>query len=310
MKKISLLLAYVFIIFSGLMAQNKLYIDFKTGDDDLQKMEFQENPKVTIILNGKPEIVKTSINRGQTWGNNSLRRVTIDLPGDITKEDFKQIKISRTPVYGRQYVWDYLKKDNWTLKGLTVTAVIKKDEKTDRYELLNQNNLGNVFRFIFEGGDNIIEGTVFTADLVPVHTVVNNPPGNENALLTAEFGTGGDNLEGGTSNNINLYIHFKNSTRTLTITNLNHGEKWENNSIHTITNRIIPSSADIDISDIKNVVVSHTGGSGMSADNWNLDKFKLTISKGELSKVLVDTSGVPIHRFTGSARRKQFEVEQ
>lgn len=45
-----------------------------------------------------------------------------------------------------------------------------------------------------------------------------------NISFTAVFGTGGDNLEGGNSNNVSLRLHFLNTDQTLTVNNLNNNE--------------------------------------------------------------------------------------
>lgn len=307
MKKI--ILSVTLFTFLNGNSQNKLDIDFRTGDDNLQIMEFQENPEVVVILRNKPEVKVTNINKGQEWPNNSFRRVTVPLPADISVVDIKELIINRKPVYGRDYIWDYLKKDNWTLKALTVTATIMENGQSKRYELYNNYTRGIVFRFIFEGGDNIRTGTSFKAELKPVTPPPHNRTQTANMVITAVFGTGSDNLEGGSSNNVNLIIRFRNATRPLSITNLNNRAKWENNTIRTINNREIPNSAGYNIDDIEKVELRHTGGGGMFADNWNLDKFKLTISKGDQTKVLVDEAGTPIHRFTGDSRKKEFVIQ-
>ena len=71
----------------------------------------------------------------------------------------------------------------------------------------------------------------------------------------------------------------------------------------------LPSIAGLTIADIKEVELWHTGGGGMGADNWDLDKFKLTITINGVTKILVDRVGAPLHRFTGDTRRKTFIVE-
>ncbi|HNO55883.1 MAG TPA: hypothetical protein PKI85_12320, partial [Chitinophagaceae bacterium] len=65
MKRRLILFTFLFTLFNHLFAQNKLFVDFTTGDDNLQIMEFQENPELKIILNGKPEIVIKNINQGK-----------------------------------------------------------------------------------------------------------------------------------------------------------------------------------------------------------------------------------------------------
>ena len=306
--KIFLALTFLFLT-SSLYSQNKLDIDFKTGDDNLQVMDHQENPEVRIVIRNKPDIIVKNINNGQEWPNNSIKRVTVALPDNISATDIKELYVSRKPIANRKYVWDYLKKDNWTLKSLTVTATINENGQNKRYELFNYYTRGNVFRFIYEGGNNIAQGTSYRAELKPPATSQENTSSSSNLVISAVFGTGGDNLEGGGSNNINLIIRFKNMQRPVSVTNLNRGSKWENFTVKTINNKEIAGTAAYTIDEIEKVELRHTGGGGMFADNWNLDKFKLTITKGTQSKVLVDEVASPIHRFTGDSRTKVFVVE-
>jgi hypothetical protein len=166
-----------------------------------------------------------------------------------------------------------------------------------------------VYRFVYNGDQNNPRvGTRFKAALAPTTTKpFTNSSGN--IMFTAEFGTGGDNLEGGSSNNVNMIIRFRNAPRPLSVINLNKGAKWENNKLYTIYNKEIPNSSGFDINDIEKIELRHTGGGGMFADNWNLDKFKLTITKGDQTKILVDEAGTPIHRFTGDSRKKEFLIQ-
>lgn len=306
MYKKYLFLSFLISLGHFLFAQNKLDIDFRTGDDNLEKMEFQDNPEVRILLNGKPDLVRTNINRGQTWPNQSLRRITIPLPADLALEDIREIQIARLPKHGRQYVWDYLKKDNWTLKGLTVTATFVTDGVSQSFDLYAGPSRGNVFRFVYEGGDNIREGTVFNAKLEPKTGNGEKEPVSENLVITATFLTGNDNLEGG-SNNVDIILYRSDDPGVITIPNVNRGRKWNNNSEHTIRYEV-PGSSNMDITRISKVVIQHTGGGGTFADNWNLNRLKMV---GELEGqkiLLVDKSGSYLHRFTGESRTKEFIV--
>jgi hypothetical protein len=292
----------------GLQAQNKLDIDFKTGDDNLETKEFQENPEVRIIVKDKPDIIKTNINyRGSTWPNNSIRRVTIPLPDGVAVEELMEIHVYRRPVYDRKYAWDYLVKDNWTLKALTVTATFNAGEEKKQYELLKLVPRGNVFRFIYEKGDSIREGTFFKAPLSVKAEMIEKPETTLNAVVTAVIGTGNDNLEGGNDNNVNLILYLRNSPAAITIENLNGSRKWNNRSENNVT-REIPNSEALNIMDIERVVVKHTGGGGTFADNWDMNKLRLTISKGTEKRLLVNEIRYQLHRFTGEAREKSFDV--
>jgi len=177
------------------------------------------------------------------------------------------------------------------------------------FELLYLAPAGNIFRFIYDGGDNVREGTFFKARLaVALNRAVSKIPLTRNAIITALIGTGKDNLEGGDNNNVNLFIHFKDSPAVITIENINKNAKWNNHTVHTVKYEI-PNSGKIDIFSISKISMRHTGGGGPFADNWDLTDLKLTIKTNNDERLLADeraSSVIPIHRFTGEARIKEF----
>ena len=143
-------------------SDNKLDIDFKTGNDNLEVKSFQENLEIRIIILNKPDIILTDANKGQSWPNNSFRRVTIPLPANITAEEIKEIHLYRKPKGGITYVWDMGQKDNWNLESMVVTAYIKTDGVKKRFDFEKVEALArgyNLFRFIYEGGNNETDGT-------------------------------------------------------------------------------------------------------------------------------------------------------
>jgi hypothetical protein len=322
-KLINQMMRYLFfcliliIPFAGINAQIKLEIDIYTGDDNLEKMEFQENPEIRIILNGKPDVIKKNINGGSNWNNNSIKRITMELPANVSFQDLAAIHLRRDRKGSRGYVWDYLKKDNWTLKGIVVNALITDEGKVYKINMLNKTNQRQLYRFTYDGDEvNPKEGiaykAVFEPDLPdftsPGGALVKNPGEvgpKEDAMITAVIGTGSDNLEGGNDNNINLEIRFKNSGRIIRLNNINQRQKWNNNTERTLT-RVLENTKEIDIKDIGWVVIRHTGGDGSFADNWNMSKLKITISKDNKSRLLVNT--VTMHRFTGNNREKEYEA--
>ncbi|HMX77877.1 MAG TPA: hypothetical protein PK841_06875, partial [Chitinophagaceae bacterium] len=63
------------------------------------------------------------------------------------------------------------------------------------------------------------------------------------------------------------------------------------------------------IDDISAIDLIHTGGrDGLFVDNWDLDKFKLTVYQKDKSLVIVDQVAAPIVRFSGDLRVKRFNV--
>ena len=319
MKRRLILFTFLFTLFNHLFAQNKLFVDFTTGDDNLQIMEFQENPELKIILNGKPEIVIKNINQGKEWPNNSVRRVIVPLGDDITLDDLKEIQIARTSLAGRKYVWDYLKKDNWTLKNLKVTGIFYRDGKKKVYDNLFKNLYrGQVYRFVYEGGDGNKEGQLFTGILGVEKIPVSTEPASNNLVAVMTFRTGNDDLRGG-NDNVDVLLYRSTDPGVITLENVNKSIGWGRGYVATVT-REIPNSAMIDIRKFDRVVVRHTGGGpgGTNNDNWDLTQFKMVLKSniGEdkapvdfvKEKILVNSVSGLIHRFTGEAREKSFSV--
>lgn len=297
-------------------SDNKLDIDFKTGGDNLEPKDFMEGLKLILKIKNKPDLVKENANEGREWPNNSIRRVTFNLPADINCQDILEVIISRIPKGGSANNITAIMGDNWNLNKVTITSRIKTDGtmKTGTMNWMSPSGSNEpLYRFVYENRDtNNTTGTSLSLKINGLCPAQNNVPNASNsnvkAKLTCVFGTGGDNLEGGNSNNVNIKITFKNSTKVLSLNNVNDTAKWNNFTENTVTKEI-PNSNDIDINDIKEVEVRHTGGGGISADNWHVDKIKITINKNGETKVLVDRVGAPIHMFTGDSRSKKFNVD-
>lgn len=295
-----------FSLYAG--AQSKIEIECKTGDDDLAIRDagIQSNLKITVnYKNGTAPIVLENANQNQNWPKNSIRRVTIPLPANVDVNNLASVNLQRSTTNNN---FEDAVADNWDLKSLTVTATIKNDTVNAKYQLLvKSGNPLNRFKagincdcnktYVFSY-PNLISGTSHWIDKVP-------PP--KKASIIAVFGNGGDDLRGG-NDNARLVIVFKNSTRTLVYNNLNGGANWGNFTEKTVSKEL-PSIANLTIADIKEVQLWHTGGGGIGADNWDLDKFKLTITINGESKIIADKIGAPLHRFTGDTRRKIFVVE-
>lgn len=297
-------------------SDNKLDIDFKTGSDNLEPKDFMEGLKLTLKIKNKPDLVKENTNEGREWPNNSIRRITFNLSADITCQDIQEVIISRIPKGGSANNISAIMGDNWNLNKVTIISRIKTDgimkTATMNYMSPSGSNVP-LYRFVYENRDtNNTTGTSLSLKingLCPAqNNVTSTSNSNTNASLNCVFGTGGDNLEGGSGNNVNIKITFKSSSKTISLNNINDTAKWNNFTENSVT-KTIPNSTEIDINDIKEVEVRHTGGGGISADNWHVDKIKITINKNGQNKVLVDRVGAPIHMFTGDSRSKKFIVE-
>jgi hypothetical protein len=292
-------------------AQNKIEAEFTTGEDDLavRDASIQGNLRITInYKNGASPTVLDNANDNQTWPKNSVRRVVIPLAADVDINNLASINLQRRP--SNNNVADIVV-DNWDLKTLTVTATIRQETTNNRYKLFERSGTRGSTLNRFAGGRNcncdvtynfnapqLISGTTGWIDNFP-------PP--QKSTISVTFGNGGDDLRGG-NDNAKVVIVFNNSPRTLVYNNLNDGNKWDNFTSKTVYKEL-PSLPNLVIADIKEVQLWHTGGGGMGADNWDLDKFKLTITINGQTKILVDKVGAPIHRFTGDTRRKTFMLE-
>jgi len=288
---------------------NKIEIDFKTGIDNLEPKGFQKNLQLTIKIKNRAPIVMENVNANQTWPNNSVRRVVVPLSADINVMDLESIALLRTVVGSWNNV-DAISADNWNLDKITATAIVKTNGSFVRTLILNKSG-APLFRFIYEnrGNTNPNAGLGVTYEFAPNRyggtALPKGTPGL--ATITAIFGTGGDDLRGG-NDNVNITIRFKSKPQVVTISNINDKANWGNWSENTVT-KTIPNSAELDINDIKDIELRHTGGGGIGADNWHIDKFKLTIARGREVKVLIDKVGAPLHMFTGDTRRKTFQVQ-
>lgn len=286
--------------------KNSIIIDFKTGDDNLEHRDFQKNVDVRLTINGKPDLLFENVNKGQNWPNNSIRRFTAELPDNIVVQDLKTISVMRGNASGNWNNVDNAIADNWNLAKLTVTAIIYENKLPKRYILADITGKGApLMRFVYENRNlcsycRMVFNYTFLHDynstLPPAATTE-----KMNAKLTYTIGTGGDNLEGGNNNNVKITIRMKNSPVVFILNNINGGRKWNNFTEKTRVMEIV-NSKEMDINNIKEIEIRHTGGGGIGADNWDVDKINISISKDGVTKILVDKVGAPIQRFTGDNR--------
>ncbi|MBP6430800.1 MAG: hypothetical protein KA319_03455 [Ferruginibacter sp.] len=312
MKKI--IVAFLFcttVLHSNVFSQNKIEIEFKTGEDDLRGIGTTEfSPDVKLLFTNKPEIIKRAINGNATWPKNSIRKIAIPLDTSMAIGDLLAMELSRKHTNSNSPTTK--SPDNWDIDRVIVTATFKKNGQTTKYELLNSqytnpkltpwrmtyDNSETGKRFDFRRNPTIISGSGWI-DKFP-------PPQKSSIAVT--LGVGGDDLRGG-NDNAKVVITFKNSTQKLTFNNINKGQNWDNFSEHQFISNQVNSIANVTTNDIKTVELWHTGGGGMGADNWDIDKFVLSITINGITKQLVDKTGTPLHRFTGDTRRKTFIVE-
>ena len=294
-------------------SDNKIDIDLKTGGDNLEVKSFQDNLEVRILLANRADVVLKNANKNQSWPNNSIRRLSIGLPADITAADVKEIHLYRMSKEGIKYVWDLGEKDNWDLQNISATATIVTSGVKSRIEfekVVSTRRGKPLFRFVYDG-DGEFEGTSFKKAFTiktansPISGTDSEPVAN--AVINITIGTGGDDLRGG-NDNAKMVISFKRNPIKKTLNNIFKSANLPNFSERSKIIEI-PNSANFDVADIKEVELHHSGCGGIGADNWHIDKVKIIITKDEQTKTLVDRVGAPLHMFTGNARIKKFVVE-
>lgn len=310
MKKIiAVFLFCTTLLHSNVFSQNKVEIEFKTGEDDLRGIGTPEyGLDVNILFVNKPALLSRGVNKSATWPKNSIRKISIPLDPSIVITDLLAMELTRQ--HSNANVPTTNSPDNWDIDRIIVTATFKKEGKIAKYQLLQTingrqtpykmtyDNSETPKRFEFSRNPVLLSGT---------QNWIDNHPPPQKASISAIFGIGGDDLRGG-NDNAKIVITFKNSTKKLTFNNVNNSTQWNGFTEYSAFKQI-PSFPEFTINDINSVELWHTGGGGMGADNWDIDKFKLNVSYNGQTKLLVDKTGTPIHRFTGDTRRKTFIVE-
>ncbi|PHK02228.1 hypothetical protein VF10_38655, partial [Nostoc linckia z13] len=239
-------------------------------------------------------------------------------PANITAAEIAEIHIYRKQKIGgtpTTTIFNIAEKDNWNVDKITATARIKENGVLKMYrfaDLISPLGSSNpLFRFVYEGGNGRNEGQVFKGFLSVVNagnSYTNTSSNATAAKLTfkIETLTGGDDLRGG-NDNLNVLIRLKiRPVRNIAINNLNNRENWANFTEKTVTKTI--TAAPFTFDDIEDIVLRHTGGGGIGADNWYLDKLKITLTIAGETRVLVDQVGAPIHYFKGDSRSKIFQI--
>lgn len=298
----------------AIKSENKIDIDFKTGSDNLEVKDVQENLEIRLIIQNKADVILLDANKNQNWPNNSVRRVSIPLPADVKVDEIKEIHLIREAKGGSRDNFKATIADNWNLESINATATIKTNGVQKKYEfekIVSPEYGRPLFRFVYERGNDVTDGTFYKSALTlksnALPPAVNTNVSAQNAKLEISIGTGGDDLRGG-NDNCNIVLTFKSNTKKIQLTNVFNGRSLGGFTEKNLS-KDIPNSQNIDINDIKEVEIHHTGGGGIGADNWDIDKVKITIIKDGQTKILVDKVGAPIHRFDGDFRIKRFTVE-
>lgn len=121
--------------------------------------------------------------------------------------------------------------------------------------------------------------------------------------LIVRFGTGGDDLRGG-NDNVHLVLLLRTGA-PIRFDNVNGLNRWPGNSSQRV---VLPLPETFKFQDVVGVRLETTFSGGIGGDNWNLDHLQVTAQLGRESCLLFDQSGVPLFRFTGEQRVRQFRA--
>lgn len=304
--KLILFSFFVTLSFSTLFAQSFVEVEMKTGSDNLEHRDYQKDLELRIILQGKPDVVLLNANNGRTWNNNSTHIIKMNLSQDVKVADIKEVQLHRGG--GTKNNIDGVGADNWNLQKIVITASIARIGETLKYDLYSQEGTGGkaLFRFIYENRNQPNDGQekgYSKSFVISAPKLISGTTSMPTYTIKVLFKTGGDDLRGG-DDNVDMFLNFKTSGKPpIVLRNMNSSRKWRNFSNSKVERPIPPG---FDLSDLESIDLRHTGGGGISADNWYLDKLQVIITVNQVEYMILDKEEAPIHYFTGDTRKKTF----
>ncbi|MCY7292199.1 MAG: hypothetical protein LH615_08450, partial [Ferruginibacter sp.] len=154
MKKTTVTLFACLLAIANAFAQNKVEIEFKTGEDDLRGIGTPEyGLDVNLIFVNKPALLSRSVNKNATWPKNSIRRISILLDESIVIGDLLAMEIMRQ--HSNSGSATSKSPDNWDVNRIIATATFKKNGQTTKYELLTtlENGNGMPYRMTYDNSE-------------------------------------------------------------------------------------------------------------------------------------------------------------
>jgi len=174
--------------------------------------------------------------------------------------------------------------DNWNIQSLTAQV-----SSSSGSVLCSQSFSGNPLARL--------TGTVPTAQFATPNCQPAVSPTATFNEITFNVGTGGDDLRGDSSATATIVLPSGEKNFTLKA----QGESaWDNNSAHTKTFTISPPATLAEFGNISISLQSHNSFTE-SDDNWNVESVRITVSGANGSACLLNESGNPLSRLTGSA---------
>jgi hypothetical protein len=261
-----------------------LEVSITTGGDDLREGSVAYG--VVELRGGRTE--KVNLNGGKSWGNNSINKVFVPLPGGAKLGDLISFTLEHDGA-PRRWPDGY---DNWNVDRLNVVT-----SKTCSAGVQLANYPGKPF-VRFTGGKTFQDIT-----LNQPSSARNTPISKLEVIIT----TGGDDLRGGA---VAYGVIKLQNGKTLSKVNLNQGKGWGNNSTNTVS---IPLPSGTKVGELASLRIEHDGAPRNpfeGYDNWNVDRVRVVTPETCSAGVqLINRTGQPLVRFTGGDTFRKYPIK-
>lgn len=256
---------------------NQIEFVIGTGGDDLRG-----DSSATATLqapNGATlQVITLKAQNQSGWSNNSSHAVTAGLsrPQSVSSIGHIVITLTSHNSFGES-------DDNWNIQSVTVTLLNNGASPT---QLVNSS--GNPLARLTGSGPSV------SLALLPVA-----PAGSYNQIAFV-IGTGDDDLRGDSSATATLEAP-NGSMLQVVILKAQNAPGWNNNTTHNVTVSLNPVRTPASIGHIVITLASHNSF-GETNDNWNVQSVSVSLmNNGGSAKPLMNASGAPLARLTGSA---------
>ncbi|MFZ4545185.1 MAG: hypothetical protein ACOYOA_14120 [Saprospiraceae bacterium] len=290
MKKILFSAALILAIVMSNQAQSILKFEFTTGSDNL---ESRSKLKGTLYLHNLPNVDLPNICSNRELREGSFYEYEFGLPAGITVDNLKGFYLYTEGNLGYN---NTLFNDNWSLNKIKITLTE------------TSNNTKTSYKLYEKYGRPLCRFKGFTIEGISQYMFTEKVKISEESLLTKAnlkitFSTGRDDLRGG-NDNVNVLVHFRNIDQPVIFNNINVRRAINSGNERAYIKELPPN---YNVNDITKVTLEHTGGGGISADNWDLNRFRVESIIQDKASIILDKSGSPLlHRFTGDNRSRTF----
>ncbi|MFL5665524.1 MAG: hypothetical protein ACJ8BW_29895 [Ktedonobacteraceae bacterium] len=255
-----------------------LQLTIGTGGDDLRGgTSLADNASVIITLSSGQSITFPNINGFGTWRNYSVAAVDLltlnSLPKNTTLGDITSLTVVTAFGSGTSG-------DNWDIASVVLQASVGCTYNHPPPVTIS------LVLFDVTGTSQLPDGSIGLVRMTgSVHTwpttitVPSSEAGDALDSVQLTIVTGGDDLRGGNrpSDNANVTLQFASSS--VTFTNVNQSQHWNNNEAHTVTLAPIPMSTTL--GQLQSLTISTAFTGGINGDNWDISRVVLvaTVTK-------------------------------